>query len=78
MRTPQRRPGTWSGIRGWNGLAVREEVVVPDDPAIVGPIWRWDPQLGRFVPVLPGGKLLPGWGYWVFVTSPTRFPIAAP
>lgn len=56
-------------VPGWNLVAFPRAVPFPSDAPVAKTIWRWSPQLGRYVKVRApdnDGRLLTGYGYWIF------------
>ena len=54
---------------GWNLLGVVVETIRPSHPDIVGKIWKWNPILKQFKPVIENEKLVPGFAYWIYVRN---------
>ncbi|OGV73565.1 MAG: hypothetical protein A3K19_27845 [Lentisphaerae bacterium RIFOXYB12_FULL_65_16] len=56
---------------GWNLVSVPGACAYPDDPAIVGCIWRWAPTQQGYCRVANNEQFQPGCGYWIYVSSDT-------
>gem|GEM_PF-4896510 len=54
--------------RGWNFISPVDQWTVPADPAISGPVWRWDPFWQEYLAV-HSGVLEPGQGYALYLDA---------
>jgi hypothetical protein len=54
---------------GWNLIGPVAESAVPASDRIVGPAWWWDVTVARYRALAAGESLVPGRGYWVYVSE---------
>ena len=64
--------------KGWNFVAVKgfHPINAPQNPAIMGRIWEWDPDSQNYCPItdesIPEfrrGKMFPAQGYWIYAVD---------